>query len=242
MISNDEIKRYAEQYHTAAFIKDDPIQFPRRYTDQRDIEISGYITSYLSYGNRTQILKAAERMDTLFGGHPYDYVMRGKWRDDFKITGDSFYRFTSYADMCVEFASLHDTYKWHPTMESKINTVMMMMNGLPIDAMCKLFARNPVSANKRLNMFLRWMVRKDSPVDIGCWHSMSPASLLIPMDTHVIRMANEWGMLESRSPSRKNAIKLTEKLNDIFPDDPCLGDFALFGYGVEHKRVIANVK
>ena len=117
MISNEEIKRYAEKYHTEAFIKDDPIQFPRRYTDQRDIEISGYVTSYLSYGNRTQILKAAERMDTLFGGHPYDYVMRCKWRDDFKITGDSFYRFTSYADMCMEFAFLYDTYKWWPTME-----------------------------------------------------------------------------------------------------------------------------
>ena len=130
MISNDEIKRYAEQYHTAAFIKDDPIQFPRRYTDQRDIEISGYITSHLSYGNRTQILKAAERMDTMFSGHPYDYVMQGKWRDDFKIKGDSFYRFTSYADMCVEFAFLHDIYKWHSTMESKINTVMMMMNDI----------------------------------------------------------------------------------------------------------------
>ena len=119
---------------------------------------------------------------------------------------------------------------------------MMNVLCLPIDGMCKLFARNPFSANKRCNMFLRWMIRKDSPVDIGCWHSMSPASLLIPMDTHVIRMANEWGMLGSNSPSRKNAIKLTEKLNDIFPDDPCLGDFALFGYGVEHKKVIANVK
>ena len=128
-------------------------------------------------------------------------------------------------------------------MESQI-TAMLMLNVicLPIDAMCRLFARNPVSANKRFNMFLRWMVRKDSPVDIGCWQSISPASLLIPMDTHVIRMANEWGMLGSKPPSRKNAIKLTEKLNDIFPDDPCLGDFALFGYGVEHKKVIANVK
>lgn len=237
MITDDEVRRYARQYHTEAFVKDDPVQFPRRYTDQRDIEISGYITSRLAYGMRAQIIKAADRVDRLFAGKPFEYVMSRKWMNDFPKSKDSFYRFTTYADMRMEFIFLYDTYRYWETMQSQISMQMWMeRHKHPIFALAELFACTCDSCEKRHNMFLRWMVRKDSPVDIGCWTSISPASLVIPMDTHVIRMANEWGMLDSKTPSMNNALKLTERLDRIFPGDPCMGDFALFGYGVEHGK------
>ena len=106
----------------------------------------------------------------------------------------------------------------------------------PIRVLQGLFGFNYTAASKRLCMFLRWMVRNDGIVDLGIWSDFSPSELIVPLDTHVIAMAKELGLLPHGGATMKTAIKLTNYLRGIFPGDPLLGDFAFFGYGINNKK------
>jgi len=197
---------WAREYHCAAFIQGDPVQFPHRYTQKQDIEVSGLLTAIMSFGNRRQILKKADGLHGLMGASPYRYVLSCRWKEDFLPTDrSSFYRMLSHADFYTYFARLYAAYTRFVS------------------------AKSP---QKKLNMFLRWMIRKESEVDFGIWKSFNRRDLLIPLDTHVCRVAYLLGLTDTETFSLKNARNITEALAEVFPDDPCLGDFALFGSGV----------
>ena len=103
-----------------------------------------------------------------------------------------------------------------------------------MERLCAFLGVSSASPQKKLNMFLRWMIRPQGPVDFGIWQSFSPSELLIPLDTHVCRIACDLGLIPKPTFSLRNARFITEALAEVFPGDPCLGDFALFGYGVSH--------
>lgn len=225
--------KWAEEYHCSDFIAADPVQFPHRYTVKEDIEISGLLTAVLSFGNRIQILKKADELDRIMGYAPLTYVLSGKWRDDFpESDGRSFYRMLSYADVRGYFEKLYRVYAAGKTLEDALKEY----KGIPMQQLCSFLGVSDRSPQKKLNMFLRWMIRTGSPVDFGIWSTMSASQLVIPLDTHVCRVAYQLGLTESASFSLNNAKKITAALEKVFPGDPCLGDFALFGYGVNHKE------
>ncbi|WP_445323223.1 TIGR02757 family protein [Phocaeicola sp. HCN-40430] len=237
MMINNELDtclcKWAEEYHCSDFIAADPVQFPHRYTVKEDIEISGLLTAVLSFGNRIQILKKADELDKIMEHAPLAYVLSGKWRDDFpESDGRSFYRMLSYADIRGYFEKLYRVYAAGKTLEDALKEY----KGIPMQQLCSFLGVSDRSPQKKLNMFLRWMIRTGSPVDFGIWRTMSASQLVIPLDTHVCRVAYQLGLTESASFSLNNAKKITAALEKVFPGDPCLGDFALFGYGVNHKE------
>jgi len=223
----DFLRKYAFRYHNSAFISSDPVQFPHRYHRKEDIEISGFLTAYLSFGARPQILKAAERLH-----NPLVYVLSKDWKSDF-CGEESFYRTVSKNKMGELFHWLHGIYTKYGCMEVAL---MACQEGSPIQRLCRLLGVSDKAPQKKLNMFLRWMIRRDSEVDFGIWTSFSPCDLLIPLDTHVCEVAHRLHLTRSKSYTLNNAKAITRALAEVFPDDPCLGDFALFGYGINDGK------
>lgn len=227
----DFLRRYAIRYHNADFISSDPVQFPHRYHAKADIEISGFLTAFLSFGARPQILKAAERLDILMGRSPLQYVLSEEWKRDFRGE-ESFYRTVSKNRMGQMFYWLYTIYSKYTNME---DALLHEVQGTPMQRLCRLLGVSDKAPQKKLNMFLRWMIRRDSEVDFGIWAHFSPCELIIPLDTHVSDMAFRLELTQSRSYTLNNAKAITRALAEVFPEDPCLGDFALFGYGINRE-------
>lgn len=232
----EKLKIWADAYNTKDFIPSDPVSFPHRFSSKKDIEISAFITAWIAYGNRKQILKKAEEVHSDMDGKPYEFIINGKY-SIYKERKGSFYRFFKYDDLYRLCDRLSNIYSGFSDMENAV----LASDKDPISALQNLFdgingiPYTDQSACKRLAMFLRWMVRQDRIVDFGIWESISPSTLLIPLDTHVFRIAKRLGMTKRSSADRKAAEEITNALRQIWPDDPCKGDFALFGYGVNEK-------
>lgn len=247
--TRDKLIRWAEKYNRKEFIPNDPIRFPHRFTDKQDREISGVITSWISYGRRPLILKKAEELHSLFGYSPYKWIMQDEkmrikscdaLRKQNANKRDTCYRFYTFADFFALTERLHTIYKKHESLEDalaategdhiirKLQHLFAGIKGIPL--------ADSTSACKRLAMFLRWMVRTDGIVDLGIWTTyFSPRDLIIPLDTHVFRMAHELKLITHKTPGMSAAIELTEAMRELFPHDPCLADFSLFGYGVNNR-------
>ena len=216
-------------YHRADFIQSDPVQFPHRYTLKQDIEVSGLLTAIMSFGNRKQILKKADELHGLMGDSPYQYVLSCQWEKDFPSGAtNSFYRMLSYADFYGYFRRLYIAYTQFESLEE----ALMLYPGIPMEKLCAFLEVSAKSPQKKLNMFLRWMIRRDWEVDLGIWESFDRRDLIVPLDTHVCRVAHYFKLTDTETFSLKNARQITAALATVFPDDPCLGDFALFGLGV----------
>lgn len=241
---NDNLKRWAEKYETADFIKADPVQIPHRYDSRVNIEISAFVTAWIAWGNRKQIIQKADFIDReIFKGAPYHYIVgtdtqgaAPEWRQ-YKGDKTNFYRTFTYADFHDLCARLFDIYTVYENMEAAIKNTQ---NGeKPLQTLFALFGSvngipdgSTQSACKRLCLFLRWMCRPNSPVDFGLWTICDPRNLIIPLDTHVHKQALRLGLVTRRTPDLQTAIEITDRFAEIFPDDPTKGDFALFGYGV----------
>jgi len=227
-----KLQEWAATYHCTDFIQNDPVQFPHRYRRKQDIEISGLLTAIMSFGNRGQILKKADELHTRMGDSPYQYVISRRWEEDFPADDRrSFYRMLSYADFHAYFKRLHAAYSCFDSLED----ALLEHPGPPMEKLCRFLDVSAKSPQKKLNMFLRWMIRKGPEVDFGIWRSFDCRDLIIPLDTHVCRVAHQLKLTDTDTFSLKNARRITGALAEVFPDDPCFGDFALFGYGVNNR-------
>ena len=231
----DRIIELANKYNTVDFIKNDPVQFPHRYTQKRDIEVSAFITQWVAFGNRKQIVKCAETLDSLFNGAPYDYIMGGKWRQ-YENSDARLYRFYTWGDFHDICARLNSLYLKYEDMEQCIDKdaddYSISLRRL-FDGVKGIPASATKSAAKRVNMMLRWLVRDDGIVDFGIWKTLDKRNLLIPLDTHVHQQGRAMGITTRNSADITTAKEITDYMKTIFPDDPTLGDFALFGLGVD---------
>lgn len=252
MITKIELDSLVEKYETVDFIKNDPIQFPHRFKNKDDIELAGFIASLFAYGNRKLFIA---KLNDLFNRADNDianYVRNG----DFKNLTGMEYRFSKDYDIIPIFQILHKLYSedngleelfkysWKNFEENYINffqTVVDYFYSQSPRTVGQGFYHmipNPQNggAMKRMNMFLRWMVR-NSTVDLGVWNFMKPKDLLIPLDVHVARVSRSMGLLNRKSNDFKAVIELTEKLREFSPKDPVKYDFAMFAFGVElnHK-------
>lgn len=248
---NENLKRWAEQYETADFVKNDPVQIPHRYDSRVNIEISAFVTAWIAWGNRKQIIKKADFIDReIFHGAPYHYIVgtdtqgaAPEWKQ-YKGSTESFYRTFTFADFHDLCARLFHVYTNWESMEAAIK-YSNDINGEPsLQTLFSLFGSvngipdgSTSTACKRLCLFLRWMCRKGSPVDFGLWTVCEPRNLIIPLDTHVHKQAIRLGLTTRRTSDLRTAIEITDRFAEIFPDDPTKGDFALFGYGVNNGKV-----
>lgn len=239
------------------FVDDDPVQFPRRYTDRRDIEIATMLCSTIAWGNRKMILRDCNRLLTMMGDAPYDYVRSGDYEtvdDALNIHRTFFGRNLKYylrglAYIYDKFGSLeayaaarHIDKSALPAWElaAALSEAFSAANQGATDSRC--ISASVTTPLKRLNMALRWLVRDDGIVDMGLWKVLTPAQLYIPLDVHVADVSRALGLLNRRSNDRKAVEMLTAQLRQWRPDDPTAYDFALFGIGIEMSRAASADK
>lgn len=240
-----KLKALAEKYENEAFPETDPCQFLRWYTAPREIELCSFIAAMLSFGNRKQFIpKIREIMEIADrSGGICRWLESEGWKKDFHASCGNdeakFYRFYSYNDMAALFKVLGAVSASGGLGKAVQERLPLGINEAfaQIFCDCSIVPKGKNSASKRIHMFLRWMVRRNSPVDSGLWNWYSPADLIIPLDTHVIQEAEKLGLIPEKSAgSIKTAMKITEQLKEIWPEDPCKGDFALFGLGVDSEN------
>lgn len=237
------------------FIALDPVQFPRRYTDLRDIEIAGLLSAIIAWGNRKMICRDAERMLTLMDHEPYRYVMEEGYEDidptmnlHRTFFGRHFQYFlrgmreiyTRYGSLDAFSATVKAGEDASPSwrLVEEMEKVMRDVNGGENCSQC-LPVNLEQTALKRVNMALRWLVRDDGIVDMGVWSSIPKSKLYIPLDVHVGNTARNIGLLTRRSNDRKAVESLTATLRELRPDDPVYYDYALFGIGVNGRLATA---
>jgi uncharacterized protein (TIGR02757 family) len=232
------------------FIKDDPLSIPHRFSLRQDQEIAGFFAAIFAWGNRTTIinksLELLERMDNT----PYAFCLDAS-PPELKRLLKFRHRTFNEDDLLyfVEFFRNH--YKTHPSLESAF-TAGMQKHDLTVEQGLNHFKQyffrlphlhrtqkhiaSPAqgSACKRINMFLRWMVRDDG-IDLGLWKNISPAQLVCPLDLHVSRVAKKFGLIDRPNADWTSALQLTERLREFDPADPVKYDFALFALGVVEK-------
>ena len=236
--------RLADKYETPAFLEGDPSVFMHRVKGRANCEATAFVASVLSFGARTQFLRKVDEILGLAGNDVDRWIRSGGFERDFAV-GDTrcFYRFFTRAAMRRFFAAYRLLMKERGSLGEYVREECGGDAGRAVTAICRWFAehdgggvvpRDDKSACKRVCMFLRWMVRGGSPVDFGLWaHFMDRRTLVVPLDTHVVQEAMALGLLKSPCASMAAARRLTAALAEAFPDDPCRGDFALFGYGVD---------
>ncbi len=249
----DEVKGLLEHkyisYNQTSFIDLDPVSIPHKFSDFRDIEISGFWTAMLSWGQRKTIINKANQLCDLMDNAPYEFIMNHREKDlapfrDFKhrtFNGDDALCFIHFFhEYYTKYESLEQLFISESGQPSSIYEGISQLN--KFFRSCPFFlprtgkhvaqaAKN--SSCKRINMFLRWMVRKDAGgVDFGIWDKMSPSVLMIPLDIHVYRVARSLGLLTRDKTDWKSVVELTEKLRILDPQDPVKYDYALFGMGV----------
>ena len=240
----------AGRFNTASFIAGDPISVPHRFTRLQDREIMGFWAATLAWGQRRTIIRSAERLAELMDQAPHDFILHHVERDRERFLPFKHRTFQA-TDTLWFLEYLQQFYRRNNSLETAFARHLgasdaTVENGL-IGFHRDFFAHPDApdrtrkhvatpergSTCKRLNMFLRWMVRRDTAgVDFGAWALIKPAQLLIPLDVHVERVARHLGLLHRPQTDWKAVLELTDNLRAFDPDDPVKYDFALFGLGV----------
>lgn len=257
-MNQTDLKAFLEskvvQYNNPAFIEDDPIIVPHQYKQLQDIEIAGFFSAVLSWGKRSTIIRNAQLLMDLMDGSPYQFILNHQEKDlkrflvfkhrTFNAT-DLLYFISFLKEYYSTFLSLEFAFSTYLDTDSDTTKKgligfqqLAFANEHPERTRKHISTPAKGSACKRLNMFLRWMVRSDHQgVDFGLWKNISPSQLIIPMDIHVSRVAKRMGLIENEKVTWKNAETLTNELRQLDSSDPVKYDFALFGLGVIEKFI-----
>lgn len=239
-----------ETYNNGKFIESDPIQIPHSYSKKEDIEIAGFLSASIAWGSRSMIIKNSKKMMEIMDNTPYDFVLNHSEKELTSINNFVHRTFNSI-DFQYFIKSLQNIYKNHKGLETilkprkndanyqnSIANFKALFFELPHQIRTEKHISNPLknSAAKRIHMFLRWMVRKDSRgVDFGLWKTHSPALLSCPLDVHSGNVARKLGLLSRKQNDWKAVFELDSKLREFDKNDPVKYDFALFGLGVFEK-------
>ncbi len=236
-----------EQYNHPRFIETDPIQIPHLFLIKEDIEIAGFLTATISWGNRKSIIKNANHMMEMLHNSPFDFVMNHTESDLEKLhsfvhrtfNGDDFIQFIkSLQNIYHKHNGLESVFEAHATKESmQISISKFKSTFFELEHLSRTqkHVSDPLnnSAAKRINMFLRWMVRKDKMgVDFGIWKSLSPTQLSCPLDVHSGNVARKLELIKRKQNDAKALVELDTSLRQLDANDPVKYDFALFGLGI----------
>ncbi|WP_139959708.1 TIGR02757 family protein [Flavicella sediminum] len=250
-MNKSELKEFLDakviQYNTLEFIDSDPVQIPHLYTCKEDIEIAGFLAATIAWGKRPMIIKNSHKMMEFLGNSPYDFVMSHTDTDldnfehfvhrtfnleDFKFFIQSLKNiYTQHQGLEAVFAK----HKSDTSLQPAIHEFKKLFFEIPHQQRTTKHVSDPLkgSAAKRINMYLRWMVRQDNlGVDFGLWKSISPALLSCPLDVHSGNVARKLKILKRKQNDGKALLELDTTLRKLDPKDPVKYDFALFGLGV----------
>lgn len=242
----DRLLLYAAQYETADFINGDPSWFMHQVSGGNNQEAMAFLASAFSYGSRKQFLPKVQQFLDWSGGEVHSWILDGSFQNEVKASDNScFYRLNTCAQVNKFLSSYQALLQHDGTLGESVRGAGATTALQAVEHICRRLggAGSPIpqdakSACKRVCMFLRWMVRDGSPVDLGLWAGfIDKRSLIIPMDTHVLQEAVKLGLIKSRTASMSAALRLSKTLAEVFPDDPVKGDFALFGYGVDSSSI-----
>ena len=246
-----ELKEFLDakvlEYNHPKFLEDDPIQIPHRFTRKEDIEISAFLTATIAWGNRKSIINNATKLMGLMGNTPYYFVMNHS-EDDLEHLSPFVHRTFNSIDLAYFVSSLQNIYKNHggletvftehqakDSMQPAISKFKELFFELPHPSRTQKHVSDPNkgSAAKRINMFLRWMVRNnETGVDFGLWKNIDPAKLSCPLDVHSGNVARKLKLLKRKQNDAKALLELDKNLRKLDATDPVKYDFALFGLGV----------
>lgn len=253
-MTKSELKEFlntkVEQYNNNTFIESDPIQIPHQFSKKEDIEIAGFLTATIAWGNRKSIINNANKMMQLMEQTPHDFVINHSQKDLDSL--QHFVHRTFNGEDFVQFIkSLNHIYKNHQgleavfakhaqsdSMQNSIHHFKNVFFEIPHQLRTQKHISDPLknSAAKRINMFLRWMVRNDkNGVDFGIWKSLSPSELSCPLDVHSGNVARKLSLLTRKQNDAKALHELDTSLRQLDANDPVKYDFALFGLGVFEK-------
>ena len=242
----------ARRINSPEFIGADPVQFPRRFERLQDIEIASLLSATIAWGNRKMICADCEKMLRLMDHSPYAYVMDEGYEE---LPDCNIHRTFFARDLRHYLRGLNRIYRRHGSLMEfarsegvqhseapswrlveGLNRELKEANGGVGDSRC-LPQNLKTTALKRVNMALRWLVRRDGIVDIGCWSALKPSQLYIPLDVHSANTSRALGLLTRRQNDRKAVEELTGCLRGFRPEDPVIYDFALFGFGVNQASL-----
>tara|TARA_B100001029_G_scaffold81228_1_gene66722 strand:- start:1720 stop:2487 length:768 start_codon:yes stop_codon:yes gene_type:complete len=247
-LNKDELKKFLDEkyqeYNNINFIEDDPIQIPHLFTNEKDIEIAGFLTSIISWGNRKSIINSGKKMMNLMDYSPYDFIINSNDSEIKKLnfihrtfnSTDLQFFIMSLKNIYIKYGNLEDLF-----LEDKSN---FMFHGITKfreiffstdhEKRSQKHISNPLknSCCKRINMFLRWMVRDDKNVDFGIWKKIKKSKLSCPLDVHSGRVARKLGLIKRKQNDLKSLIELDQNLRLFDNEDPVKYDFSLFGLGM----------
>ena len=222
---------WAQEYNDPKYFQEDPIIFPGHFAQKHaegtasiaDIEIAALLASHLAWGRRAMIVRDCGRMLDEMCWRPYDYVMNGEYRDE----DASLHRTIKWSEFAGICARLKQIYQTRDSMEGMSDT----------EIRCRIFGQKEdrKAPNKKISMMRRWLVRDDGKVDLGVWKNSDKKGLIIPLDVHVYTQATALGLTSRKPKDIVTAREITDVFREIWPEDPCIGDFALFGYGVTNQ-------
>lgn len=237
----------AEQYNNPGFISTDPISVPHQFTKKEDIEISAFLTATIAWGNRKMIMNNANKLMAIMDRSPRDFILNHR-ESDLASCSDFVHRTFNGTDLLFFITALRNIYENHGGLEAVFSDNVTETSTQPaIHRFRQLFFSIPHperttkhvpdphkgSAAKRINMFLRWMVRNDrAGVDFGIWKSIAPAVLSCPLDVHTGNVARKLGLIDRKQNDAKALAELDKNLRKMDAEDPVKYDFALFGLGV----------
>jgi uncharacterized protein (TIGR02757 family) len=253
-IKESELKEFLDEkaavYNQPKFIKSDPIQIPHQFTQKEDIEIAGFLTATIAWGNRKSIINNAGRMMQLLDNSPYAFILNHS-EEDLKPLSAFVHRTFNGDDFIFFIKALQNIYINHKGLEavfsknaqndslqksiSEFKNIFFSISHL---SRTQKHISDPLknSAAKRINMFLRWMIRNDNRgVDFGIWNSMNPSQLSCPLDVHSGNIARKLGILKRKQNDAKALLELDTNLRKLDREDPVKYDYALFGLGVFEK-------
>jgi uncharacterized protein (TIGR02757 family) len=247
----DFLDKKVEEYNEPSFIAPDPISIPHSFAGRQDREIAGFFAAIFAWGNRTIIINKSRQLMALMDGAPYDFVVNHREEDRRRFLHFKHRTFND-TDLLYFIEFLQHHYRAHASLEEaflvegKFISVEASLNhfhsyffslpAAPARTGKHIAAPIKGSSCKRLNMFLRWMVRRDDKgVDFGLWHRFAPRDLICPIDVHVARVAKKLGLLQRNAVDWLAALELTHHLRQFDENDPVKYDFALFGLGVGEK-------
>jgi len=252
-LAEKELKDFLDEkyelYNRPSFIGPDPISIPHKFNLKEDIEIAAFFSATIAWGQRPTIVRNANRLMELMDNEPYQFIMNSQ-KKDWKRFANFVHRTFQYTDVVYFIQSLQNIYHYQGGLEGIFSgeSKKDLKNGIihfrkvfleinPGGRTAKHIANIEKNASaKRINMFLRWMVRNDKRgVDFGIWKGISPSLLYCPLDLHSGRVARKLGLLERKQNDWKAVNELTINLRTLDPKDPVKYDFALFGLGVFDK-------
>ncbi|WP_407523989.1 TIGR02757 family protein [Lacibacter sp. MH-610] len=252
---NKDLKRLlntkVDYYNQPSFIPADPVCVPHLFTKQQDIEIAGFFAAIFAWGNRTTIINKSKELMQLMEMQPLEFVLHRSPSDLKRLQSFKHRTFTA-EDLYHFIAFFHQHYSKNESLESAFfpKKKMTVEEGLNyFKAYCfstehlkrtekHVSSPQQKSSCKRLNMFLRWMVRKDEKgVDFGIWNNIQSKDLICPLDVHVSRVARQLGMLQRKQDDWEAAVELTNNLRTLDANDPVKYDFALFSMGVIENKL-----